>query len=136
MTFSTYWADALGDFSRGKTTVTMPTTYLALYTSNPGVGGSATTNEVSYTGYTRQACGTGGGSIFGAGSLGAASNTSVASFGAISSGSSVTITHVGIVDSSSGAGNLLEFQALGSPVTWATTQTPTFGVSAFTDTFT
>ena len=137
MTFSTYAANHLGDHARGRTSFTMPTTYLALYTSSPGVGGSANTNEVSYTTYARQACGTGGSSVFSAGSSGGSNNSGGAiNFPVVTSGGPVTITHVGIVDSSSGAGNLIEFGALTSPVTYNNGQTPSFNTGALTDLFT
>lgn len=135
MTFSTYAANKAGDHVRGRTSFTMPTTYLALYTASPGVGGSATTNEATYTSYARVACGTGAGSIFAAASAGATNNPSTVSF-PTNTGPSQTITHVGIVDSASGAGNLLEFVALTVARTFNNGDTPSFSAAALTDTYT
>lgn len=137
MTFSTYGANHLGDHARGRTSFTMPTTSLALYTSSPGIAGTAVTNEVAYGGYARVPCGTGGSSIFSAASSGSSNNSGGAvNFPALTSGGPVTITHVGIVDSTAGAGNLIEFGALSAGVTYNDAQTPSFNTGALTDLFT
>lgn len=137
MTYSTYGANHLGDHARGRTSYTMPTTALALYTSSPGVGGTAVTNEVAYGGYARVPCGTGAGSVFSAASSGSSNNASGAiSFPALTSGGPVTITYVGIVDSTAGAGNLIEFGALSASVTYNNAQTPSFNTGTLTDLFT
>lgn len=135
MTLSTYAANKLVDHVNGRTSFTMPTVYIALHTSSPGVGGSGNTNEVSYTTYARQACGTGGSSIFPASSSGTTSQTATLSFPIVTSGGPVTITHVSMSDASSGASNLLIFGALTSSVTYNNGQTPSFSASQLTEAF-
>lgn len=135
MTLSTYAANKLADHLDGRTAFTMPTASVALYTASPGVGGSATTNEVSYTTYARMVCGTGGSSIFPAASSGSAAQTATLSFPSITSGGPVTITHVALVDSASGAGNLLIFGQLSSPRTYQNGDTPSFSAGALAEAF-
>jgi hypothetical protein len=107
---SDYLENRLIDHVLGRTSFTMPSTYLALYTASPGETGTATTNETSVGGYARAALGTGGSSKFPAASGGSAANSGTINCGTATG--SVTITHFGIVDSASGAGNLLLFGAL------------------------
>lgn len=136
MTLSTYAANKLADHVDGRTSFTLPTGFVALYTASPGVGGSAVTNEVAYTTYARVACGTGGSSIFPAAGSGTTSQTATLNFAIVTSGGPVTITHVALVDSASGAGNLLIFGALTTPVTFNNGQTPSFSAAQLTETFT
>lgn len=79
------------------------TIYLALYTADPGEAGTAITSESAYGSYARvaitKATGwTDGGSTF--------SNSGLLQFPECSSGTE-TITHVGIVTTASGAGQLI-----------------------------
>lgn len=125
MSKSTYAANNVIDLQTGRTAFSLPTTYLALYTSSPGIGGSANTNETSYSGYARVALGTGGSSKFSAAASSATNNPAQVNFGQVAV-APVTITHVAIVDTSSGAGNILVFAALASPVTYQVGDTPNF----------
>ena len=135
MTLSTYAANAINDHVNGRASFTMPAVYVALYTASPGVGGTAITNEASYVGYARKACGTGGGSIFGASASGSASLLATLTFPQISSGGPITVTYVGLVDSASGAGNLLEFGQLTAPRTYNNSDTPNFSAGNLIDAF-
>lgn len=87
--------------------------YVALFTAAPGEGNSPS-NEAAYTGYARKDAAAGGalGSGFSAPSNGVTSNLNELVFGANADAGSVTITHMAIVDSASGACNVLYWAAL------------------------
>lgn len=79
--------------------------YVSLHTSDPGEAGDQTTNEISYTGYSRVAVArtTGGWTV---------TNNSVSpvaniGFTVMSGGAGGTVTHIGIGTAASGAGVLL-----------------------------
>jgi len=104
------------------------TIYLALYTADPGEAGTAITNEATYTNYARvaitKATGwTDGGSSFTNGGLlqfpqcGASGNT---------------ITHVGLVSTASGAGQLFVSGALNDSLAVANLIQPQFAIGALT----
>ena len=78
--------------------------YIALHTADPGEGGSATTSEAAYGSYARVTVTAATG--FSAGSGGSSANTGLLQFPECTSGSE-TITHVSIVTTSSGAGQIL-----------------------------
>lgn len=78
------------------------TQYLALFTADPGEAG-AVASEASYTGYARVALAksgawTDGGSTF--------TNANLIQFGACTAGSN-TLTHFAVVDTASGAVNMM-----------------------------
>lgn len=86
--------------------------YLALYTSDPGDAGTATTNEATYGSYarvslTKETAWTDGGSTF--------TNAELIQFPTCSSGAN-TITHFGVVTTSSGAGQIIYSGELSSPL--------------------
>src|SRR5688572_15936538 len=91
------------DHILGKTSYTMPTTYVGLFTAAPGEAGGGT--EVSGGSYARQAL-----QPTTAAASGAADNSADVTFPAASADWG-TVTHVGIFDASSG-GNLLLYAAL------------------------
>ena len=104
------------------------TIYLALYTSSPGEGGSATTNEANYTGYARvaitKATGwTDGGSSF--------TNSGILSFPQCTGGTNA-LTYGGLVSTSVGAGQIFYFGALGDALNVANLITPQFAIGAVT----
>ena len=83
------------------------TQYLALFTADPGEAG-AVASEASYTGYARVALAksgawTDGGSTF--------TNANLIQFGACTAGSN-TLTHFAVVDTASGAVNMMISGAL------------------------
>jgi hypothetical protein len=80
--------------------------YLSLHTADPGVTGNQSTNEISYTGYSRQAVARSNVGF----TIGAGNNTVLAAaqnFGTMTAGTGGTVTYFGIGLSSSGAGTLL-----------------------------
>lgn len=101
--------------------------YIALYTADPGEAGTATTNEVAYTNYARVAVPvadwTDGGSTF--------SNTNLLQFPSCGV-TGATVTHVAIVTTSSGAGQILYSGALNSSLAVANGIQPQFAALALT----
>lgn len=77
--------------------------YVSLHTADPGEAGTATTNETSYTSYARVAVArSSGGWTVTANSVSPVANIDFPAC----TGGSATITHFGIVSTSSGAGTL------------------------------
>lgn len=102
---SNYLENALINATLRNTTYTSPaTTYLGLYTSDPGEGNTGT--EVSGGSYARQSI------TFGAPSNGVTTNSASITF-PTATGNWGTITHVGILDAST-SGNLLYYTPLDS----------------------
>lgn len=97
-----YAESKLLDHILGKTSYTKPTTYVALFTAAPGEAGGGT--EVSGGSYARVALSST------AASSGVADNDVAITFPVASAGWG-TITHVAIMDASSG-GNMLMYAAL------------------------
>lgn len=101
--------------------------YIALYTADPGEAGTATTNEAAYTNYARVAVPvadwTDGGSTF--------SNTNLLQFPSCGV-TGATVTHVAIVTTSSGAGQILYSGALNSSLAVANGIQPQFAALALT----
>ena len=83
--------------------------YIALYTADPGEAGTATTNEATYGSYARVAVTAA--TWFTAWSGGSSSNTGQIQFPECTSGSEI-ITHVAIVTTASGAGQIIYSGAL------------------------
>lgn len=99
------------------------TQYVALYTADPGEAGTAITSEATYTSYARVAvtkasAWTDGGSSF--------TNTALVQFPKCTGGTN-TITHFGIVTTSTGAGQLLYSGALSSSLSVSNNIQPQFG---------
>lgn len=102
--------------------------YLSLHTADPGVGGSQTTNETSYTNYARiEVARTTGG--WDAPSGGATANAALAQF-AQCGASGATLTHVAIGTASSGTGLVLYAGALTSSLAVANGIQPQFAAGA------
>lgn len=104
------------------------TIYVALYTADPGEAGTAVTNEATYTSYARvavtKATGwTDGGSTF--------SNADLVQFPQCTGGTN-TITHFGLVTTSSGAGQLLVSAALSSSLAVSSGIQPQFAAGDLT----
>lgn len=101
--------------------------WLALYTSTPDEAGSAVTNEVStYGSYARVALTRSTDFTVSGNSV---SNANLEQFPACTSGSNV-ITHAAIVTSSSGAGTVIVYAELNSPITVTTGVQPQFASGA------
>lgn len=103
--------------------------YIALYTADPGEAGTATTNEAAYGSYARVTVTAATG--FSAASGGSSSNTGLIQFPECTSGSE-TITHVGIVTTTSGAGQIIYSGALSASRAVSSGIQPQFAISALT----
>lgn len=123
MGLSTFAANKLLDHILGTTQWNMPTNvYVSLHTADPGLAGA---NEVSAGWYTaggrKQPSGT---PKWNAATTSGATNNGTITFPTVS-GSSVTVTHVGIWDNATvGAGNFLHGIALDSPKLFSAGATP------------
>lgn len=104
--------------------------YLSLHTADPGVGGSQTTNETSYTNYARVAVArtTSGWEVPASGETSNAALVQFAQCGV----TGATITHVAIGTDSSGAGLVLYAGALNSSLAVANLIQPQFAANALT----
>jgi hypothetical protein len=103
------------------------TRYIAFHTASPNIGGSQTTNEATYTGYARVAVTAATG--FTVASGGSTSNTALIQFPQCTGGSNI-LTHVSIGTSLTGAGQIIYFGALSSPLTVSNQIQPQFSSGA------
>ncbi len=101
---SDYLENEILDHILGTGAFTMPTVYLALFTSDPGEAPGSPSGEVVGSGYARQAC------AFGAAASGQASNSAQEQFTA-SGGDWGAITHWALYDAVAD-GNMLVYGAL------------------------
>ena len=101
--------------------------YVSLHTSDPGEGGSQTTNEASYTGYARVAVArtSGGWTV----TDNAVENVAQVLFGACTAGSA-TVTHFAVGTASSGTGKVLYRGALTASLAVSAGITPSFAAGA------
>lgn len=100
--------------------------WLALHTADPGEAGTALTSEIAYGSYARVAITRATGFTV---SVPTISNAALAQFPVCTSGSG-TATYVSIVDTASGAGNIIVSGALNSSVAIATGIQPQFSAGA------
>ena len=123
-------ATTWNDIAENDTTSPATNLYLSLHTANPGVGGSQTTNETSYTNYVRVAVvrTTTGWEIPVAGATSNAALVQFAQCGA----TGATITHVAIGTAASGAGLVLYAGALNTSLAVANLIQPQFAANALT----
>jgi len=121
----------VGDATGLPASATAGSLYVALHSADPGEGGSQTTNEVGYTGYSRVAVARNGSGWSVTGNTG--SNVAVVTFGACAAGS-VTATHFSVGCSASGAGKVLYRGALSPSVsiTSSPSTQPVFAAGALT----
>jgi len=103
--------------------------YIALYTADPTDAGTAVSNEAAYGSYARVTVTAATG--FSAASGGSSSNTGLIQFPECTSGSE-TITHVGIVTTTSGAGQILYSGALTASRSISSGIQPQFAIGALT----
>ena len=103
--------------------------YVGLYTADPGTGNSQSTNETSYTNYTRIAVvrTSSGWTV----STNTAVNAALIQFPQCGA-TGATLTYVAIGTAASGAGNVLYSGALNSSLTVASGIQPQFNASALT----
>lgn len=102
--------------------------YLALYTADPGETGTAITNETAYTDYARQTltkatAWTDSGSSF--------TNAALIQFPQCGV-TGATLTHVAVVTTASGAGQIIYSGALNSSLAVANLIQPQFAIGALT----
>ena len=91
------------------------TLYVALHSASVGSGGDQTTNEITYTGYARVAIARNSSGEFTAASGAATDNDNQITFGNPTAGSfPITVTHISIGESASGAGTAILTSALAS----------------------
>jgi hypothetical protein len=102
--------------------------WLALYTADPGEAGTAVTSETSYGSYARAAVVRATGFTVASNQV---SNNSLVQFPQCSSGSA-TLTHAAIVDTASGAGNIIVRAVLNTPIPVSTGIQPQFAANALT----
>lgn len=106
----------IGDATGLRGSSTAGVFYLSLHTSSPGETGTQSTNETSYSGYSRVsvARSSAGWTI----TANSASPTSAIDFGECTSGTA-TITHVGLGTDSSGTGKLVLYGSLSPSISVA-----------------
>lgn len=121
-------ATAIANIADNAASSPLTNLYLSLHTSDPGVGGSQTTNETSYTNYARVAVARSG-SGWTAASSGATSNAALVQF-AQCGASGATITHVAIGTASSSTGKVLYAGALSSSLAVSNGVQPQFAIGA------
>lgn len=100
--------------------------WLALHTADPGEAGTSVTSEATYGGYARVQL-TRASDFTVSGNQ--VSNANLEQFVACTSGSNI-ITHASIVDSASGAGNIIVRAVLNSAITVSTGVQPQFSANA------
>jgi hypothetical protein len=105
----------------GKTSFTMPSVWVALYTAAPSDAGGGT--EVTGNNYSRKAT---TGTDWAVASGGATSNAAIITF-AVPSGSWGTVTHFSLMDAST-AGNFLAWADLTTPQAVGTGNTVSFAI--------
>jgi hypothetical protein len=101
--------------------------WIALYTADPGEAGTAPTNEATYTSYARVSVTAS--TAFTAASGGSSSNTALIQFPQCTGGTN-TLTHVAIVTTASGAGQILYSGPLSSSLAVANLIQPQFSIGA------
>lgn len=129
MALSTYLANKLLDHAIGKTAFTLPATvFMGLFTSNPTAANTGT--EAAFTGYARASIPA---ATFAAATAGGSSNANAIPFPSMTAGTSQVIGWWATFDASS-VGNMLEFGALGSTVTYQVGGTETFNTGGLSRT--
>ena len=89
------------------------TLYLSLHTGTLGGAGNQTTNEVTYTGYSRIPVSRNSSGEFTAAASGSTDNDNLIQFGNPTAGSfPINATHVAVGEAASGVGTAIEFTAL------------------------
>lgn len=105
--------------------------YIALHTADPGVAGSQTTSEATYTSYARVTVTAA--TAFTAAAAASTSNAALIQFPQCTGGTN-TITHVSIGTAASGAGQIIYSGALSASLAVANLIQPQFAASALTAT--
>lgn len=127
----------VGDATGLRGSTTAGSFYIALHTATPGAAGDQTTNEATYTGYSRVAVArSAGGFTISGSSPTNVTNAGAVTFGACTAGTN-TITYFSIGVASAGASEILVFGAITSPAAGLVVNpgiTPAFAIGALTAT--
>jgi hypothetical protein len=122
----------VGDATGLRGSSTAGSLYISLHSSDPGEGGSQTTNEISYTGYARVGVARNGSQWTVSGTAPTqVQNTNVILFGECTVGSA-TAAYFGVGTDSSGAGKLLISGQLTAPLAISVGITPQFAANQLT----
>lgn len=113
-----FQATAITDIAENDSSSPLTNLYIGLHTADPGLGGTQTSSEASYGGYTREAVSRDAGGFTIAGNV--VSFNSQVNFPACTDGTVQTITHFSIGVASSGA----------TPILFYGTVSPTIPVSS------
>ena len=115
------------DFAEDDTTSPLTALFVSLHTADPTETGTQTSSEATYTSYARQSVArtTGGWAVSG----NTVDNVAAVTFPEATGGSE-TITHFGIGQNTSGAGNLYFSGALDSTLAVSTNVQPEFAIGA------
>lgn len=112
----------IGDAAGLQNSVAAGSLYLVLHTADPGEAGTATTSEISYTGYARQAVArSGSGFTVSGNSVTLAANVD---FPEMTAGAGGAVTHFSVVKEVSGASVILYSGTVSPNITVATGVTP------------
>jgi len=112
----------IGDAAGLQNSVAAGSLFLVLHTADPGEAGTATTSEISYTGYARQAVArSGAGFVVSGASVTLAANVD---FPEMTAGAGGTVTFFSVVKELSGASVILYSGAVTPSITIATGVTP------------
>lgn len=112
----------IGDAAGLQNSAAAGSLYLVLHTADPGEAGSATTSEISYTGYARQAVARSSSGFTVSGN--AVTLTSNVDFPEMTGGTGGTVTHFSVVKESSGASVILYSGTVSPNIAVATGVTP------------
>lgn len=127
MSYSDFAENKIIDHSNGKTSWTMPSVFVALYTAAPSDSGGGT--EVTGGSYARKST---AGADWNAAASGSASNANAITF-VTATASWGTVTHFGLFDAST-AGNLIRWAALTNSKTVGSGDTASFAAGALVTT--
>lgn len=112
----------IGDAAGLQNSVAAGSLYLALHTGDPGEAGTATTSEIAYTGYARQAVARAAGGFTVSGNT--VTLTSNVDFPEMTGGAGGTVTFFSVVKELTGASVILYSGAVSPTIAVATGVTP------------
>lgn len=105
------------------------TLYLVIHTGAVGLGGNASTNEVTYTGYARVAIARNSSGGFDAAASRQSANNALLQFGVATAGSfPISATHASLTDAPSGTSPVIVTAALTSTLTINLNSNPQFPI--------
>jgi len=121
-------ATAIANIADNAASSPLTNLYVSLHTADPGEAGDQTTNEISYTGYARQAVArtSGGWTVTG----NSVSPVASIDFPVSSGGAGGTVTHAAVGTASAGSGKLLWSGALNASFTVGSGVQPKLGTGS------